>query len=67
MTAEGWEHFQHQADIGVRGFGLTKEAAFAQANTWVFIFIVCLTDCWKLTSIESLFAPAAKSLPPFRL
>ncbi|MCI0747943.1 MAG: archease [Verrucomicrobia subdivision 3 bacterium] len=30
MTAEHWEHFHHQADIGVRGFGPTKEAAFAQ-------------------------------------
>lgn len=26
-----WEHFQHQADVGVRGIGSTREAAFAQA------------------------------------
>jgi tRNA nucleotidyltransferase (CCA-adding enzyme) len=26
-----WEHFEHGADIGVRGFGLTKAAAFEQA------------------------------------
>lgn len=26
-----WEHFSHQADIGVRGIGLTKEAAFESA------------------------------------
>lgn len=26
-----WEHFEHGADIGVRGFGPTLEAAFAQA------------------------------------
>lgn len=26
-----WEHFDHGADIGVRGFGPTKEAAFEQA------------------------------------
>jgi protein archease len=25
-----WEHFSHQADIGVRGFGATKEEAFEQ-------------------------------------
>ena len=31
MTAEHWEHFSHQADIGVRGFGPSKAAAFAQA------------------------------------
>lgn len=27
-----WEHFPHQADIGVRGIGVTKEAAFEQAG-----------------------------------
>ena len=27
----GWEHFSHDADIGVRGFGATKEQAFEQA------------------------------------
>jgi SHS2 domain-containing protein len=26
-----WEHFQHQADIGVRGWGATPGAAFEQA------------------------------------
>lgn len=28
---EGWEHYEHGADIGVRGFGATKAAAFEQA------------------------------------
>lgn len=27
----GWEHFPHDADVGVRGFGPTVEAAFEQA------------------------------------
>jgi SHS2 domain-containing protein len=27
----GWEHFPHDADVGVRGFGPTLEAAFEQA------------------------------------
>jgi tRNA nucleotidyltransferase (CCA-adding enzyme) len=32
-TVEGsWEHFPHEADIGVRGIGSTKEAAFEQAG-----------------------------------
>jgi len=26
-----WEHFEHMADIGVRGFGATKSAAFENA------------------------------------
>ncbi len=31
MTEPHWEHFSHQADIGVRGRGPTREAAFEQA------------------------------------
>jgi SHS2 domain-containing protein len=27
----GWEHFHHEADIGVRGTGATKAEAFGQA------------------------------------
>jgi len=30
MTAR-WEHFPHEADMGVRGFGSTKAEAFEQA------------------------------------
>lgn len=30
-SASGWELFPHDADIGVRGFGATLEAAFEQA------------------------------------
>jgi SHS2 domain-containing protein len=30
MTAR-WEHFPHEADMGVRGFGATKAEAFEQA------------------------------------
>ena len=26
-----WEHFEHQADMGVRGLGRTRDEAFAQA------------------------------------
>jgi len=31
MSGQGWEHFAHGADIGVRGRGPTREAAFAEA------------------------------------
>lgn len=31
MPQQGWEHFHHQADIGVRGWGPTLSAAFVQA------------------------------------
>jgi SHS2 domain-containing protein len=31
MTIPHWEHFEHQADIGVRGIGNTRAEAFEQA------------------------------------
>ena len=31
MTRRRWEHFPHDADIGIRGIGASKEEAFAQA------------------------------------
>ena len=31
MAERGWTHFEHGADIGVRGFGPTREAAFEEA------------------------------------
>ena len=31
MSGAGWEHFPHDADVGVRGFGATPAEAFAQA------------------------------------
>ncbi|MBE9563669.1 MAG: archease [Proteobacteria bacterium] len=31
MTRPYWEHFEHQADMGVRGFGNTTAEAFEQA------------------------------------
>jgi tRNA nucleotidyltransferase (CCA-adding enzyme) len=30
VAASRWEHFDHKADIGVRGIGATREAAFEQ-------------------------------------
>jgi SHS2 domain-containing protein len=31
MTERAWEHFPHGADIGIRGYGPTLEAAFEEA------------------------------------
>ena len=31
MKKSGWEHYPHTADMGIRGFGVTREEAFAQA------------------------------------
>jgi tRNA nucleotidyltransferase (CCA-adding enzyme) len=30
-ATQGWEHFTHEADMGVRGCGTTQEVAFQQA------------------------------------
>lgn len=35
-----WEHFEHKADMGVRGIGPTPSAAFAQA-TRALTAIIC--------------------------
>ena len=40
-----WEHFPHQADIGVRGIGSTKEAAFERAAQAVTAVITDLGFC----------------------
>ena len=37
-----WEHFEHQADIGVRGYGDTLEAAFEQAGLALVAVVVPL-------------------------
>jgi len=31
MTHKRWEHFAHEADVGVRGVGASKEEAFEEA------------------------------------
>ncbi len=37
-----WEHFEHQADIGVRGYGATREVAFEQAGLAMMAVMVPL-------------------------
>ena len=36
----GWEHFEVEADVGVRGWGPTRAEAFAQATLGVFALLV---------------------------
>jgi len=31
LPRQDWEHFEHMADVGIRGFGATKSAAFENA------------------------------------
>lgn len=37
----GWEHFEHDADIGVRGYGASKAEAFEQA---ALALVAVITD-----------------------
>ena len=40
MSAAGWEHFEVEADVGVRGWGPTRAEAVAQATLGVFALLV---------------------------
>ena len=40
--ADYWEHFHHQADIGIRGFGSTLAGAFEQA-AYALIAVITTT------------------------
>jgi tRNA nucleotidyltransferase (CCA-adding enzyme) len=44
-----WEHFEHGADIGVRGFGTTKEQAFEQA---ALALTAVVTDPARVAPLE---------------
>ena len=39
MSAAGWEHFEVEADVGVRGWGPTRAEAVAQATLGVFALL----------------------------
>lgn len=40
MSSAGWDHFDVDADVGVRGWGPTRGEAFAQATLGVFALLV---------------------------
>ncbi len=51
-TVQGsWEHFPHEADIGVRGIGTTKEAAFEQAGLALTSVITDLASVAPLQAV----------------
>ena len=45
-----WEHFEHGADIGVRGIGTTKAAAFEQA---ALALTAVITDPQCVATVEA--------------
>ncbi len=48
MTAQ-WQHFRHDADMGIRGIGPTTNEAFAQAG---LAFTAVMTDLEKVNTID---------------
>lgn len=54
MGHRGWEHFEHKADIGVRGFGTTPEEAFAQAALALTAVVTdpCRVEARDLVELE---------------
>jgi len=50
--APHWQHFDHGADIGVRGLGPTKAAAFEQA---ALALTAAITDPDRIEPLESVF------------
>ena len=49
MPAKYWEHYPHDADMGIRGIGATKEEAFEQAAT---ALTAVVTDPRGVASLE---------------
>jgi len=49
---EHWEHFAHDADMGVRGIAPTKEAAFAQAAVALTAIVTDPAKVAPLATVE---------------
>ena len=49
MNKKRWEHFPHEADMGVRGIGNSKEEAFEQA---AIAMSAVITDPAKISAVE---------------
>lgn len=49
MDAPRWEHFSHEADMGVRGIGRTREEAFEQAG---LALTAVITDPANVRAVE---------------
>ena len=49
MNEKRWEHFPHEADMGVRGIGNSKEEAFEQA---ALAMTAVITDPAKVIAVD---------------
>jgi len=50
MKLPSWEHFHHESDVGVRGYGCTLTEAFEQAS---LAMIAVVTDPGRIESRKS--------------
>ena len=51
MSNAYWEHFEHKADIGIRGFGSTLEKSFEQA---ALAMTAVITDVARVQTISTI-------------
>ncbi len=51
MRTDSWEHFPHDADVGIRGFGTTPGDAFTQA---ALAMLAVMTDPDKVRPLQSI-------------
>lgn len=51
-----WEHFAHEADMGIRGIGRTREEAFEQAG---LALTAVITDPAKVRAVEPVAVSAS--------
>jgi tRNA nucleotidyltransferase (CCA-adding enzyme) len=56
MLGKYWEHFPHDADIGIRGIGATKDEAFEQAAV---AMIAVITDPHNVAPLEEISVDCA--------
>jgi tRNA nucleotidyltransferase (CCA-adding enzyme) len=49
MSTMRWEHFPHEADMGIRGIGNTRDEAFAQA---ALAMTAVITDPAQVSAVE---------------
>lgn len=52
MSSARWEHFEHKADIGIRGFGSTMALAFEQAAIAMTEVITDVSRVQPATSVR---------------
>jgi SHS2 domain-containing protein len=52
MISKRWEHYPHQADVGVRGMGATKSEAFEQAAVALASVVAELQTIQALEPLE---------------